>query len=196
VHRQLARECAILEPETAPRNAQPARADPLGEMRDRPGSERDVDVRVEVEQSFALRLRVAAADRDHRLGIRVLQRLRLGKVRREALVRLLADRARVEDDHVGFGLRRRLAEPERLEHPLDSLRVVGVHLAPERRDVVALHGSSTVATRDVKSPSENRCSIRPARLRDVAFGPSRLPGLTASAGGFGFPSFCARRPWP
>ena len=33
----------------------------------------------------------------------------------------------------------RLAEPERLEHALDPLRVVRVHLAAERRDVVPTH---------------------------------------------------------
>ena len=34
----------------------------------------------------------------------------------------------------------RLAEPELLEHALDALGVVRVHLAPERRNVVAAHG--------------------------------------------------------
>ena len=34
----------------------------------------------------------------------------------------------------------RLAEPDRLEHALDPLRVVGVHLAAERGDEVPLHG--------------------------------------------------------
>jgi hypothetical protein len=60
-------------------------------------------------------------------------------VRGEALVGLLAHGARVEDDHVRLVLRRRLAEAERLEHALDPLRVVGVHLAAERRDEVPAH---------------------------------------------------------
>ena len=37
--------------------------------------------------------------------------------------------------------RRRLAEPELLEHALDALGVVRVHLAAERRDVVAAHAA-------------------------------------------------------
>jgi hypothetical protein len=57
----------------------------------------------------------------------------------EALVGLLADGAGVEDDHVRLVLGERLAQAEGLEHALDSLRVVGVHLAAECRDVVALH---------------------------------------------------------
>jgi hypothetical protein len=57
----------------------------------------------------------------------------------EALVGLLADRAGVEQDEVGVRPRRRLGVPERLEHALHALGVVLVHLAAERRDVVALH---------------------------------------------------------
>ena len=39
----------------------------------------------------------------------------------------------------------RLAEPELLEHAFDPLRVVGVHLAAERGDVVAAHGRNLAA---------------------------------------------------
>ena len=121
-------------------DAQAAGADPVGEMRDRAWAEGDVDVRVELEDPLALRLRVAAADGDHALGVGSLQRRRLREMGGEALVGLLAHRAGVEDDHVGLLLRDRLAQPERLEQALDPLRVVGVHLAPECGDVVALHG--------------------------------------------------------
>jgi hypothetical protein len=38
-------------------------------------------------------------------------------VRGEALVRFLADRARVEDEHVRFGLLGGLPQAELLEHP-------------------------------------------------------------------------------
>ena len=65
VHRQLAGERTLLDAEAAARNAHPAGAEPLAEMRDRAGPERDVDLGVEREQPLALRLRVAAADRDH-----------------------------------------------------------------------------------------------------------------------------------
>src|SRR5207249_3881462 len=58
----------------------------------------------------------------------------------ETGVRLLADRAGVEDDDVRLLLDGRLAEAELLEHALDPLAVVSVHLAAERGDVVAPHG--------------------------------------------------------
>ena len=105
-----------------------------------PGPEGDVDERVEVEEPLALSLGVTAADGDHLLGIGELQHLRVPEVRREPLVRLLPDRARVEDEDVGVFLRDGLPQSELLEHALDPLGVVSVHLAPERRDVVAPHG--------------------------------------------------------
>src|SRR5919112_526228 len=70
------------------------------------------------------------------------KRPRLREVRGEALVRFLPDRARVEDDHVRVDPRDRLAEAEVLEHALDALRVVSVHLAAEGRDVVAPQGET------------------------------------------------------
>jgi hypothetical protein len=63
---------------------------------------------------------------------------RLAQVGDEALVGLLADGAGVEEDQVGLVLLGRLAVAQRLEHPLHPLGVVLVHLAAERRDVVAL----------------------------------------------------------
>ncbi len=118
---------------------------PLAEVRDRARPEGDVDERVEVEQALALSLRVAAADGDHLLAVALLEGARLGDARAEAQIGLLPDRARVEDDDVGLVLRRRLAQPELLEHALDALGVVGVHLAAERRDVVPLHGRNCTA---------------------------------------------------
>ena len=121
------------------------RAQPLAEVRDRARSEGDVDEGVEVEQALALRLRVAAADGDHLLAVALLEGACLGDARSEAQIGLLADGARVEDDDVGLVLRRRLAQSELLEHALDALGVVGVHLAAERGDVVPLHGRNCTA---------------------------------------------------
>jgi len=42
-------------------------------------------------------------------------------------------------------LRSRLSQPELFEHALDPLRIMGVHLAAERGDVVAAHGPRIVA---------------------------------------------------
>ncbi len=160
----VGRERAVVEPEPPARDADAAGAEPLAEVRDRAGPERDVDGRVELEDPLALRLGVAAADGDHAVGILALARRRLAEVRGELRVRLLADRARVEDDDVGVVGGRRLPESELLEHALDPLGVVGVHLAAERRDVVAPHGRHRVP------PAEERCLAPGARGRRVLGG--------------------------
>ena len=99
VHRQRAGELALLtDAEAAARSGLAPGAEPIREMRDRARPERDVDERVEVEEPLALGLRVTAADGDHLLRVGELEHLRVAEVRGEALVRLLADRAGVEDD--------------------------------------------------------------------------------------------------
>src|SRR6266576_805339 len=65
VHRQLAGEAAVVEAEASARDTEPARAEPFAEMRNRSRAERDVDVRVELEEALALGFRIAAADGDH-----------------------------------------------------------------------------------------------------------------------------------
>ena len=139
VHRQRAGELALLARAEAPARRLAACAEPLREVRDRAGAKRDVDVGVEIEEPLSLSLCVASPDRDHLVGIGDLQHPRLAEVHGEALIRLLADRAGVEDDDVSLFLRGRLPQSELLEHALDPLRVVSVHLAPESSDVVALH---------------------------------------------------------
>jgi hypothetical protein len=108
-------------------------------VRDRAWPERHVYEGVEVEDALALRLRVTAADGDDELRVHALPGSHVAEVRREPRVGLLADRAGVEHHDVRILGRRRLAETQRLEHALDPLRVVGVHLTAERGDVVALH---------------------------------------------------------
>ena len=103
VHRQVAGE-VLVRAEAAARRVAPG-PDPLAEVRDRARPEGDVDLRVELEDPLLLRLGVAAADRDHELGIAPLARAGVAEVRGELRVRLLADRARVEDEHVGVLLR-------------------------------------------------------------------------------------------
>ena len=111
----------------------------FAEMVDRPRAEGDVDKRITLEQPIPLRLGVAAAHGDDRLWIARLRRARVPEVGCEPLVRLLADRAGVEDEHVRLLERRGLPEPELLERAADPLGVVCVHLTAERRDVVAPH---------------------------------------------------------
>jgi hypothetical protein len=101
-NRQISREvCPLGEPAA---RAVPPGPQPVGQVWDRAGSERDVDERVALEDPLALCLRVASANSDHPLGVVILERLRLGKVRGQSLIGLLTDRARVEHDHVRFVL--------------------------------------------------------------------------------------------
>ena len=140
VHREVAGE-VLVSAEAAARRFSPG-PEPLAEVWNRAGTERDVDLWVELEDPFALRLGVAAADRDDELRVLALSRSRIAEIGGELGVRLLANRAGVEDEDVRIGLRGRLAEPDRFEHALDPLGVVGVHLAAERGDVVAPHRST------------------------------------------------------
>src|SRR2546425_4138134 len=140
VHRQLTREAPVVDAESPACDAEPAGSQPLAEMRDRARPERDVDVRIEIEEPLALRFGVATPDRDHLLRVAPLDRGSLREMRRELLIGLLADRAGIEDENVGLVLRGRLAETELLQHALDPLTVVSVHLAAEGRDVVPAHG--------------------------------------------------------
>ena len=70
----------------------PTGAEPLAQVGDRSRPERDVHVRIELEQALALRFGVAAADGDHLVRIAPLDRSRLCEVRRDLLIRLFADR--------------------------------------------------------------------------------------------------------
>src|SRR5262245_9779095 len=155
VHRERPGELALLaDPESATRRVSPG-AEPLSEVRDRARPEGDVDEGVQLEEPLALGLRVAAAHRDHLLRVGELEHLRVAEMRGEPLIRLLADRARVEDEDVRLFLRDRLPQSQLLEHALDALGIVGVHLAPERRDVVPPHraGWYPRSTRETVFPS-------------------------------------------
>src|SRR5262249_18478783 len=115
MHRQGCGEATLLrDPEGAARDAETTGTQPLAEVHDRAGPKRDVDLGVEREQPLALGFRVAAADGDHRVRTPALLRDRVADVGGELRVRLLADRARVENDHVGRLTRRRLPEAELL----------------------------------------------------------------------------------
>ena len=141
MHRKRCRE-RVVGSESSPWNGVAACLDPLAEVRDRAGAERDVDERVQLEDPFALRLGIAAAHGDDEIGMPPLSRSRVAEIRRELRVGLLPDRARVEDEDVCLLRLRDLTETERLEHALDPLRVVSVHLAAERRNVVPAHRRS------------------------------------------------------
>ena len=67
VQREVGGE-VLVRAEPAARNRVAAGGDPLAEVRDRARAERDVDERVLLEDPLALRLRVAAPDRDDEVG--------------------------------------------------------------------------------------------------------------------------------
>src|SRR5919106_6858573 len=139
VSRQLGGE-VLVRAELASGDRVTADRDPLAEMRDRSRPEGDVDKGVLLEDPITLRLGVTAADRDHEIGSLALARGRVPEIGGQPGVRLLTHRAGVEHDHVRVVRAHRFAEPERLEHALDPLRVVSVHLATEGRDVIPAHG--------------------------------------------------------
>ena len=142
----------LVGPEATAVDGVAAVRDPVAQMRNRSWAERDVDERIQLEDPLALRFGVAAADGDDDVRLLALPRAGVSEVGRKPRVRLLADRARVEHEDVRLVGVRRLAEPERLEHALDPLRVVSVHLAAERRDVVPPHRGRRV-TRAASGPS-------------------------------------------
>ncbi len=139
LERQLAGE-AVERREVAARDLA-ARLDEVAQAMDVARPERQVDERELLEELVLHRLRPAPSHDDHLAGVALLGGAGVHQVGDEAVVGLLADRAGVEDEEVGVGRRRRLAEPDGLEQALDPLGVVHVHLAAERRDVVAPHAA-------------------------------------------------------
>ena len=118
MHRQLGREGALVAvPKAAARDTFAAGAEPVAEVRDRAGPERDIDVRVELEDPLALRLGVAAADGDTvsgplRLRFAAFPMCAAKRVSGfSRIVQVLKTRRRPRRA-------RRLAEPELLEQPL------------------------------------------------------------------------------
>ena len=101
-------------------------------------------------------------------GSRCLARPGVHQVRDEALVRLLADRAGVEDEEVGVVGVRRLAQPEGLQQALDALRVVHVHLAAEGRSPSRCAWPLMVAVMSGRGPARDRRGRHhpPGRRRD------------------------------
>jgi hypothetical protein len=125
-------------------------AEPFAEVVNRARAERDVDERVTLEDPVALRLCVATADGDHGLWVTGLLCLRVAEVRGEALIGLLADGAGIEDEDVSLVGPCRFAQAELLEQAADALGVVRVHLAAERRDVVAAHHRKCTTARPLR----------------------------------------------
>jgi hypothetical protein len=108
-------------------------------------TEDEVHVGRAADDLLALLARDAAGHADHELRARALERLHAAEIGEHLLLRLLAHRAGIEEDEVGFrrvrGLLEALGGGEHVGH---LLRVVLVHLAPEGADEDFLrlrHGS-------------------------------------------------------
>jgi hypothetical protein len=157
LHRQAPREA--LELEVALGGQAVARQE-LGQLGDLAGPEGDVDERELLEDALLHRLRPATPDPDDPRRVLGLEAPRLPEVGDEAAIRLLPDGARVEEDEVGLVAALDLGVAERVQHPLHPFGVVLVHLAPERREVVALHPLETVA-RPEPPPRRGVAGLRP-----------------------------------
>ncbi|OEI67234.1 hypothetical protein Cus16_3135 [Curtobacterium sp. ER1/6] len=111
---------------------------PLEERRQRPHvvrPEHHVHPRRLLEDDVLVLLRQAPADRDLHAGVLALDAGELPEVAVEAVVRVLAHRARVDHDDVRLAAVR-CHVPRRLERPAQTLGVVHVHLAPVGADLV------------------------------------------------------------
>ena len=119
-------------------------ANEVGQAVQRLRAEHDVDVRRALHDRGALLRRDAAAHADDEVGALRLERAHAPQVVEHPLLRLLAHRARVEQDDVRvlgpLGERRAFGGMQHVRH---LVRVVLVHLAAERANVELLrHGAS------------------------------------------------------
>src|SRR5690606_26340147 len=121
----------------------------------------------------AVLLRQAAADRDLHAGAGVLHRAQVPEVAVEAVVRVLADRARVEDDDIcGTALGCALV-PRILQQTGQALGVVHVHLAAVGSHLVSTilaHMSRLVARTTRSAPRPGPVRAGPGRARRRASG--------------------------
>ena len=128
-----------------------------------PGPERDVDEREHARRPAPSSTATSSRRcRPRGSGSSLFSRLASPRWPDEPVVRLLADRAGVEEDQVGAVARLDLAVAERLEHALHALGVVLVHLAPEGGEVVRLHAGPRIAWARVDGPRASRPDSAPA----------------------------------
>ena len=116
--------------------------------RERPhvvGAEDDVDPGRAADDLAAVLLGEAAADGDLHPRVRVLDRPQVAEVAVEPVVRVLADRTRVQDDDVGVGAIGRGRVAGLLEQPGQALGVVHVHLAPVGPHAIGAGGGALAA---------------------------------------------------
>ena len=124
-----------------------AAADHVGETVKGLRPEDDVDVRGAADDAFPFLTGDAPADGDQETGVFALEFTQAAEVREDLLLRLFANRARVDDDEVGsFGGVDAFGAELALQEVGESRRVVIVHLAAEAAEVEFLskHGLGPV----------------------------------------------------
>jgi hypothetical protein len=107
----------------------PDPVDQLGDAGDRRRAEDQIDGRRAALDRVLVELRHAAHHADHEPGLLGLQQTKLAELREHLVLGLLADRAGVDEDQVGFGLVGGQLPALFPEQAGDPLRVVLVHLA-------------------------------------------------------------------
>ena len=107
-----------------------ARLDHLRQAMQGLRTEYQIDIRRALDQGGAFLACDTAADADHEIRLVRLQFAPAAELREHLLLRLLADRAGIDQDHVGFGLVRGQFQTMRNREHIGHLgRVVLVHLA-------------------------------------------------------------------
>src|SRR6266446_556365 len=109
------------------------------DARDRRRAEHEVDGRDAPLNRLLLELRHASHDADDQLGVFRLELPELAELREDLLLRLLADRAGVDEDQVGLLLVCSELIALGAEQARDALRVVLVHLTAIRDEVELCH---------------------------------------------------------
>ncbi len=134
------------------------------------------------DDGVAVLLGQAAADGDLHALVTGLDRRQLSEVAVQLVVRVLPHRAGVEDHQVGITLLARLDVPGVLQQPGEPLRVVDVHLAAVRDDLVALRSAVTAHPTRVRAappdlPPSCPPPVRRGRLAlSLAWSPAAPPG--------------------
>ena len=122
------------------RTVLPAGLEQLGGAVDVVGAEHEIDVGRPLPDALLVLLGEAPGHHDLHARVAVLHGLEVPEGAVELVVRVLPDAARVEDHDIGLFQVVGRFHPIRIEQPGDPLRVVLVHLTPERPHEVALRG--------------------------------------------------------
>ena len=100
-------------------------------------SEYDIDIRGTLEDCSLVLLCQTSTDRDLQLWIPLLLWCEETQLSVEAIIRILTDRACVEDDEIGIFSVASGHIASSIKRPRDPLRIMGIHLAAQGLDHVS-----------------------------------------------------------